>query len=244
VRLDAVRPGFDTRFLGRQIELPVIPGVGDEFPYLHFSVVMNPARRLAWYVAYNAEPPGERIDRPDRWLADPTLSRSFQPTDEHFARTGFDRGHLASPMTVAWGDGRRPGIAVRQSYFWTNTAPQSRRLNQRSWARLEQAERRLAAEHGRLTGFSGPVLDDADPLHVVTDEVRGRLHARRTFRLPRRFWKVAVWEGPGGPVSAAWMADNDAAAAATAVSTERVEELTGLIFPEVVRSATPGSVVV
>jgi TIR domain len=52
-RIDTVRPGFDTAFLGREIGLPSVAGVAEELKYLHFSVVMNPARRLAWYVAYN-----------------------------------------------------------------------------------------------------------------------------------------------------------------------------------------------
>jgi TIR domain len=50
-RIDTVRPGYDEDFLETKIGLPDIPGTGDEFRYLHFSVVMNPSRRLAWYVA-------------------------------------------------------------------------------------------------------------------------------------------------------------------------------------------------
>src|SRR5262249_22536481 len=96
-RIDLVPPGFGTEFLGAEIGLPVIPGVGDEFPYLHFSVIMNPGRRLAWYVAYGIEPQRFVPERPLKWSPDPTLSWQFQPVNEHFLGTGFDRGHLAAP---------------------------------------------------------------------------------------------------------------------------------------------------
>jgi DNA/RNA endonuclease G (NUC1) len=39
-------------------------------------------------------------ERPFRWSPDPTLSRQFQPVDEHFRGTGFDRGHLAAATSL------------------------------------------------------------------------------------------------------------------------------------------------
>lgn len=238
LRLADVRPGYDATFLGTEVSLPIIPGVGDEYPYLHFSVVMNPGRRLAWYVAYNIEPSVSGWERLDQWMADPTLSQVFQPSNEHFFRTEFDRGHLISPMSVAWGKGRAPQIAVRQSYFWTNTAPQTRVLNARTWSAVERAERELATSHGRVAGFSGPVLDDADPWHVVTDEVRGRLRARRTFRLPRRFWKLAAWStGRRRLNCTAWLLANDHTLTVEPCTVADVERLTGIEFPAPIRRA-------
>jgi DNA/RNA endonuclease G (NUC1) len=244
-RIVLVRPGFDVDFLNFEIGLPSIPGVGDEFPYLHFSVVMNPARRLAWYVAYGIEPQSFVPERPSRWSPDPTLSRLFQPTNEHFLGTGFDRGHLVAPNSVGWGEERPATIALRQSYYWTNTSPQAPEVNQRTWYSLENLERSLAARSGRVVGFSGPVLDRDDPLHVVTDELRGRLHARQTFRLPRRYWKVVVWPDGGRLESACFEVPNarDLAPSASPkrLSVGEVEEMTGLEFPDQVRAAIPAT---
>jgi DNA/RNA endonuclease G (NUC1) len=241
-RIDLVRPGFDTEFLGAEIGLPVIPGVGDEFPYLHFSVIMNPGRRLAWYVAYGIEPQGFVPERPFRWSPDPTLSRQFQPVDEHFRGTGFDRGHLAAPMSVAWGEQRQAIIAIRQAFYWTNTSPQAPQVNRRSWASLEDFERLMARESGRVAGFSGPVLDIDDPLHVVTDELRGRLHSRQTFRLPRRYWKVVIWRSGRLLQSACFDVPNiDDPALPQRRSLREIEDLTGLEFSPSVHEATPAA---
>ncbi|MDA0171815.1 DNA/RNA non-specific endonuclease [Solirubrobacter taibaiensis] len=239
-RYDVVRPGFDFGFLGLDIEFPEIPGVGDELPYQHFSVLMNPARRLPWCVAYNVEPQSYVPARSSRWEPDPMISPLFQPSDAHFRGTGFDRGHLAAAKTVAWGPSRHATIAMQQAFYWTNMAPQTADVNQFSWNALEQQERALALERGRVIGFSGPVLRADDPAHVVTDEVRGRVRARQTFHTPRRFFKVTVVPGAqaGQVLIAAFVVANERGhAPATPVSIEALELETGLRFPDVIRKA-------
>ena len=49
-RKEQLRPGFDSRFLGndRRIPWPSVYGAARQIHYLHFSVIANPARRLAW----------------------------------------------------------------------------------------------------------------------------------------------------------------------------------------------------
>jgi DNA/RNA endonuclease G (NUC1) len=192
-RVDTVRPGFDTGFLDVEVGLPSITGVGEEFKYLHFSVVMNPARRLAWYVAYNMQPPeGARPTRKDMWMADPMLPRAFQPGNEHFRGTGYDRGHIARVAAVTWGTGRDMHISSRQAFFWTNTSPQHPWINRNWWLELDEWEASIVKTYGRAVGFSGPVLRPDDPIHDYIEQTVGRLVAKRTFRLPQAFWKVVV----------------------------------------------------
>jgi DNA/RNA endonuclease G (NUC1) len=238
-RIDTVRPGYDDAFLDTKIDLPDIPGVGDEFPYLHFSVVMNPARRLAWYVAYNVRERSRDVQRIDRWLPDPTLSRAFQPGDEHYRLSEFDRGHLVSPGSVAWGEPRHAQIAMNQSFFWTNTSPQSPAFNQKSWLGLEQRERAIASERGRAVGFSGPVFAADDLEHRGTEELRGRLRAHRTFLVPRRYFKVVVAPGEGDALEvAAHCVENATTPTAPApMALGELETLTGLRFPAVLHEA-------
>lgn len=193
-RVDTVRPGFETDFLGPDVGLPSITGVGEELRYLHFSVIMNPARRLAWYAAYNMAHPPRRRPRQERdvWSPDPLLPRAFQPLDEHYQASPYDRGHLVRPLAVSWGEDRLAAIARRHSSFFTNSAPRHLDIN-RPWGRaLADWEGRVVADRGRAIGFSGPILREDDPFFRDVSQTVGRLVAHQTFRLPRAFWKVVV----------------------------------------------------
>jgi DNA/RNA endonuclease G (NUC1) len=206
-RVETVRPGYDSNFLGVEVPLPAVLGVGEEFRYLHFSVVMNPARRLAWYSAYNMEP-SVRVARGDHWLPDPMLPRAFQPGNEHFTGTGYDRGHIVASSSVSWGPERQAQLANHQAFFWTNTAPQLPEVNRDSWLAIEMWERKLVMNHKRAIGFSGPVLADGDPPHGADEQLIGRLRVRYNFRLPQAFWKIVVTRDAKGALEvAAFMVD-------------------------------------
>ena len=244
-RIENVRPGFDTGFLGVEVGLPSITGVAEEFRYLHFSVVMNPARRLAWYVAYNMQS-HEDVERGDRWMPDPMLPASFQPHNDHFRGSGLDRGHLVSPRSVSWGTTRQAQLANRQAFFWTNTAPQHPKLNQGWWLAVENWERKIAIEHVKAVGFSGPVLAADDPIHRDLEQSIGRLRVRQNFRLPRRFWKVVI-VADSELKSAAFVLDQDSLVKTNAprnmnpsefrCTVADIEALTGLDFGDAIRNA-------
>jgi endonuclease G len=203
-RIDTVRPGFETDFLGPDVGLPSITGVGEELPYLHFSVIMNPARRLAWYVAYNMAHPLHRPERErDVWTPDPFLPRAFQPLNEHYERSPLDRGHLVRPPAVSWGEDRLAAIARRQSFFFTNSAPRPREINRPWWRAFAEWEGRVVRDRGRAIGFSGPILRDDDPLYRDISQTIGRLVAHQTFRIPRAYWNVVVAPDPDGKLSLA-----------------------------------------
>jgi endonuclease G len=243
-RIDTVRPGYDNNFLGVEVDLPTISGVGQEFPYLHFSVVMNPARRLAWYVAYNVGA-WANVKRSNRWMPDPTVPEAFQPQDGHFKLTGFDRGHLVSPASVSWGDARLAQIANRQSFFWTNTVPMRPELSQGPWTAVGQWERAFARVGHRVTGLAGPVLRDDDPVHGGEEILIGRLRSRQNFRLPRSYWKVIAVSNPAHVQAAAFLWDERKRTAARSprhldawrVGITSIETETGLEFSETLRSA-------
>ena len=81
---------------------------------------MNPARRLAWYVAYNIRPRAD-VQRGDRWMPDPMLPAAFQPHNDHFRGTGLDRGHLRLPHGVL-GDAAR-GTSSRIARHFSGPTP-------------------------------------------------------------------------------------------------------------------------
>ncbi len=211
-RVDTVRPGYEPAFLGeeRPILLPGITGAAAVLRYLHFTVVMNPARRLAHYVAYNIDGAHfvEIERRPDVWSADPLLPETLQMNRQLLQQSPYDRGHLMQRSTGAWGDERSASIAERQAFYWPNVAPQHQRLNRDWWSALERWERQIACDKGRLTGFSGPVFSEADEPFRGEVKLEHGLIAYDTFRVPRAYWKViAVAAGRGKLAVAAYLMD-------------------------------------
>lgn len=120
-RLDNVRKGFNPFFWGPdfKIMLPEVKGAADLIHYANFSVVMNPQRRMAWYVAYNIDATlfHEGLPRNEGWMPDPLWPDSLQPSHAQFRQSNWDRGHLLSPGSVAWGEKRLAGIARRQANY-------------------------------------------------------------------------------------------------------------------------------
>ncbi|MGY3033179.1 DNA/RNA endonuclease G (NUC1) [Bradyrhizobium sp. USDA 4354] len=178
--------------------------------YLHFTVVMNPARRLAHYVAYNCDG-SQFVDEPrgaEKWSPDPLLPPSLQMNLPLLRQSPYDRGHLMARSTGCWGEPRAASISARQAFYWPNVVPQHQRLNQGWWHALEQWERAMAQSRGRLTGFSGPVFSDDDEAFRGDVEFEHGLIARDTFRVPRAYWKVAVIAAPrDGLAVAAYLMD-------------------------------------
>jgi endonuclease G len=196
-RIDTVRPGYDPLFLGskRPVTLPGVTGPVAVLRYLHFTVVMNPARRIAHYVAYNAD--GKRVapvPRPKRdpWAADPLLPESLQMNIALLRHSPYDRGQLMARTAACWGEARMASIANRQAFYWPNVAPQHRLLNRQLWLALEKWEQQQAKDKGRLTGFSGPIFSANDEPQSGEIEFEHGLVALDTFRVPLAYWKVCV----------------------------------------------------
>lgn len=200
-RIDTVRPGYDSQFLGDDFEipLPAVTGSAAVLRYNHFTVVMNPARRLAHYSAYNVD--GTQLVQirrgRDKWAPDPLLPNSLQMEMSLLRQSPYDRGHLMARSTVSWGDMRKASISARQAFYWPNVAPQHEKLNRFWWLKLEKWERRVAVDHGHMTGFSGPVFSNDDEPFRGELELDDGLVALDTFHVPRAYWKVVVVASDG-----------------------------------------------
>jgi DNA/RNA endonuclease G (NUC1) len=268
-RIDTVRPGYDPLFLGskRQVKLPGVSGPVAVLRYLHFTVVMNPARRIAHYVAYNSD--GERLasvprPRKDPWSADPLLPESLQMNIALLRHSPYDRGQLVARTAVCWGEPQMASIANRQAFYWPNVAPQHRLLNRHIWLQVEKWEHQQARDKGPLTGFSGPVFSANDEPRSGEVKFEHGLVARDTFRVPLAYWKVCVASAARGPLAVAAFLVSQAAfmettlpvpegvssapdpppEAGTALAPFRVrleylERLAQLRFPEKLHTAVP-----
>lgn len=91
------------------------------------------------------------VDRDDAFHPDPRLGAAERAELGDYARSGYDRGHLAPAADM-------PTVsAQRESFSLANMVPQHPDSNQRVWASIESAVRGLATRHGEVYVVSGPV---------------------------------------------------------------------------------------
>ncbi len=174
--------GYEADFLDVEVELPVVQQPVIHLDYTHFTVLLDPARRLAAATAVNiAGGDLVEIKRGNSWRLDTRVPEGEQAGAELYARNDLDRGHLVRRRDPVWGDDAKQ--ANSDTFVYTNAAPQAAMFNQSKelWVGLEDHVLEYASAHRlRLSVFTGPVLRADDALY-------------RGVRIPRMFWKVAAW---------------------------------------------------
>ena len=198
---------YDPAFLTLTVPLPrpaTPSGTGTseewvELGYTHFSVLLDPVRRLAAATAVNID--GSRLLDLDRdgldWFLDDRVPASAQLGEEVYARNDLDRGHLVRRRDPVWGEPAVAAVANAETFCFTNAAPQVAAFNQSKdlWLGLEDYLLAHAeVTDTRLTVLTGPVLDAGDPVY-------------RGVQVPRAFWKVAAWAGSAGLAATAYLLD-------------------------------------
>ncbi|MFE7846433.1 DNA/RNA non-specific endonuclease [Microbacterium sp. NPDC057407] len=190
----AAETGYDDRFLGIPVPLPVPLGDAEVkvLPYPRFTVVLDPDRGLAVSTAVNIDGASLRdLPRTGEWRLDPRVSAAEQTGPAVYAGNDLDRGHLVRRRDPGWGTVAEATAATEATFFYTNAAPQAGAFNQSKelWLGLEDHVLAYAdSTDQRISVFTAPVLAPDDPLY-------------RGTRLPRRFFKVAAWatdDGAGG----------------------------------------------
>ncbi|MEK1894176.1 MAG: DNA/RNA non-specific endonuclease, partial [Rhizobium sp.] len=191
------RRGYDASFLGTAVPEPGLStgqkrdAVNFEraqtIPYTHFSVCLSAKRRMARYVAWNID--GSRLVALPRrgFSVDPRIEAKYQLGDDLYVDNRVDRGHIARRADVCWGPVPEADQANRDSFYFTNIAPQHERFNQSSrkglWGELENLVFDQAdLKDFKLSVFGGPVFGSEDI------EYRNAL-------IPRSFWKMIAYLG-------------------------------------------------
>ena len=193
--------GYDPDFLLVPLPLPQPAQVVRTLPYPRFSVLLDPARRLAAVTAVNID--GETLrdlPRTGEWRLDERVAAAEQTGPAVYARNDLDRGHLVRRRDPGWGTVDAAREASEATFFYTNAAPQAAGFNQSEqlWLGLEDHVLAYAeTTDQRLSVFTAPVLADDDPPY-------------RGIRIPLRFWKVAAWVGAEGLSAAGFVLDQSA----------------------------------
>jgi endonuclease G, mitochondrial len=193
----APRTGYDANFLGLPVPEPALSaalkrdavnfGGGQTIPYTHFTVCLSSARRMARYVAWNVD--GARLAKLPRtgFSLDPRIDAKLQVGEEVYADNKLDRGHIARRADLCWGPVEEAKQANKDSFYFTNIAPQHQRFNQSSrsglWGELEDL-----------------VFEQADVLDIRLSVIGGPIFGKddtpyRSILLPGAFWKLIAYRG-------------------------------------------------
>ena len=178
--------GYNADFLEIPLPLPVPPAgtLIRELLYTHFTVLLDPARRLAIAIGVNID--GDQlitVDRGDDWHLDSRVPVYEQAGEGVYARNDLDRGHLVRRQDPVWGDTTTARRANYDTFAYTNAAPQAGAFNQSKELRLGLEDHVLtyARTNGnRISVFTAPVLSTQDPIY-------------RGVKIPQAFWKIAAW---------------------------------------------------
>ncbi|MET1035889.1 MAG: DNA/RNA non-specific endonuclease [Arthrobacter sp.] len=249
--LPAARDGFGVDFLGVRVDTPVLDGPlrddavtwegGDAIPYTHFSLALSRSRRLARWVGWNIDGADLlKLSRSDiAFATDPRLPEDVQTGNELYAGNRLDRGHLARRADLLWGGPEEAQRANRDSFRYTNIAPQIDDFNQSSrnglWGRLEDALfEGVDVENLRASVFGGPVFQDDDRVY-------------RGVQLPREYWKLVVFVEDGALRARAFLLAQDLVQLRALpdldefrvyqITVPELEERTRLRFPEALHAA-------
>lgn len=191
---------------------------------------------------------GLRENDRERWFTDPRVAPQRQLPDRFFERDrkAFDKGHLVRREDVSWGRSYEEVRAANGDTFHvTNCSPQVagfNRARETNWGALENLILEQAATE-RLCVFSAPVLSDNDELFTGVDE-----DGQVQVQIPSKFWKVVSAVANGRVRSFGFLLEQDLRAVpwefvvpdawvSKTVSIREIEDLAGIVFPEVVRES-------
>jgi endonuclease G len=178
--------GYDRAFrpIAAEIPAPTDARALRILPYVHFTVLQDPVRRLPVSTGVNIDGAAlVDVERGDDWHLDPRIPASEQAGTEVYAGNDLDRGHQVRRRDPVWGDPATAAAANESTFVYTNCAPQVAVFNQSQelWAGLEDFVLAYARSYRqRISVFTAPVLADDDP-------------AYRGVQIPRLFWKIAAW---------------------------------------------------
>lgn len=238
------------------------------------SIISNPTLKDLGIESIGAEG-AEATDafrRDRRILPEEQMAREFyekqivagfpEPQSKERIARIFQKGHITLRGDPAWGSETEAAAAERDTFFYTNAAPQIGFFNQGSqlnrpgskgklrWRAVETyVLRNAVTTRSRICVFAGPIFNEEDDKPYRFDS-----------KVPLQFWKIAVWAEDNELRAIALIADQGALIQITPESmgegseaftdnlelarvseflttVEEIETLTGLDFGEETREA-------
>ncbi|QQR99173.1 MAG: DNA/RNA non-specific endonuclease [Sphingobacteriales bacterium] len=94
--------------------------------------------------------------RNDGFVKDSLYLNTADSTD--YWASGYDRGHLAPAADFRWHKD-----AIKESFYYTNVAPQLKNFNRGAWSKLETLVREFAIDANEVYVITGAVLNNKLP---------------------------------------------------------------------------------
>lgn len=210
---DALNSPYDNLSLG-------VPGMTDAvIDRRGYALGYSEQYEQPLWVAYTltAEEVLEKtVSRTDDFRVDPYISTGSARAED-YAKSGFDRGHLAPAADMGWA--RK---AMSESFYYSNMSPQQPEFNRGIWKKLEEKVRDWAVDHGEIHVITGPVF-------ARSNKVIGR----NNVAVPQACYKVVYAPKAKPPAMIGFILPNagsDRKLYEFAVSVDTVESVTGLSF--------------
>jgi endonuclease G len=155
------------------------------------------------------------LKRSSKFYPDPNLPYSERAELHHYAKSGFDRGHVAP-------SGDMPSPESQQECFTlANMVPQEPSVNRGIWEGVESATRKLAKDRGDLYIVTGPIYTGSS-VQMIGGAVM----------VPTQMFK-AIYD-PIRNEAGAYLVDNAEGAQVQIISISELETLSGIsVFPSI-----------
>ena len=185
-----------------------------------FVIGYSPLLRHPVWVAYKTHPAPHTIPpaRPSGFQPDPAAPNS--PQGKEYAKSGYDRGHMAPNLAISTGYGK---AAQAQTFLTSNICPQRPGLNQGPWCNLEFRIAELWP-------------DCCGEVWVITGAISSRDRKRMAsgVDIPTAFYQIVVSQEKGRVRAfAVYMPQNirrRTPTRTTLVSIDEIEALSGFDF--------------
>ena len=190
------------------------------FAVLHSGVSRTPLYAAEHLTRQNVKNAG-KLSRKDSFHAEDALPESDRAELSDYARSGYDRGHMAPNANFA------TRKAQAESFSLANMVPQVHESNAGVWAGIESATRQLATAEGDIYVISGPAF------------IGGNLKKIGNVLVPTHVWKVIY--SPSQQKAGAYLITNDDTRDYAVLTVSKLEKMVGLSLlpglPQQVRDA-------
>ena len=156
---------------------------------------------------------GRGLKRQSKFHPDPNIPASERAELHHYARSGYDRGHVAPSADMF-------DLQSQQECFsLANMVPQEPSVNRGIWEAVESATRKLTKERGDLYVVTGPIFS-GDNIQRIGGAVM----------VPTQMFK-AIYD-PKRHEAGVYLVGNDEGAQVQTISIRQLEQLSGIsTFP-------------